>query len=148
MKNNKQNRMIYIIGSLRNKNIPIIANKLRKDIKDCEVFDSWFAPGPEADDFLRDYCKGKGFNYKQTLRDYAAQHVFQFDKGHIDRATDVIVVMPAGKSAHLELGYSIGRGKRGYILFDSEPERVDVMHNFATDVFTNYNDLLEELKKY
>lgn len=33
-------RMIYIIGSLRNKNVPIVANKLRKLNKDWEIFSS------------------------------------------------------------------------------------------------------------
>lgn len=37
-------RVIYIIGSLRNKNVPIVANKLRAANKDWEIFDSWYAP--------------------------------------------------------------------------------------------------------
>jgi len=145
MKKNKP-RVIYVIGSLRNKNIPIIANKLRQSLPGVEVFDSWYAPGPHADDYLRDYCKGKGFNYKQTLNDWAATHIFAFDKKHIMRATDVVMVMPAGKSGHLEFGWSLGKGKRGYVLFDSEPKRVDIMYQFSTDVFFDYQELATALK--
>ena len=36
-------KSIYIIGSLRNKNIPLIGNKLRE--AGFEVFDDWFSPG-------------------------------------------------------------------------------------------------------
>jgi len=54
-----------------------------------------------------------------------------------------VLVLPAGKSGHLELGYMIGQGKPGYILLDGEPERFDVMYNFATGVFTNLSDLLK-----
>jgi hypothetical protein len=56
--------------------------------------------------------------------------------------------MPSGKSGHLELGYSLGRGKRGYILFDQEPKRVDIMYQFATDIFFSFDELAAELQKY
>ena len=145
----KYDRVIYIIGSLRNKNVTEVANKLRKDMGDkVEIFDSWFSPGPDADEFWREYEKNKGLSYKEALNSWAARHVFEFDDFHLQRATDVIMVMPAGKSGHLELGVSLGRGKRGYILFDEVPERYDVMVQFATDIFFNYDDLVLELKKY
>lgn len=144
----KEQRVIYIIGSLRNKIVPIIANKLRKTNKDWEVFDSWYAPGPHADDYLKDYCKAKGLSYKETLKDHAATHIFGFDVKHIIRSTDVVMVMPAGKSGHLELGWSLGKGKRGYVLFDKEPDRVDIMYQFATDIFFDFDELVSELKKY
>ena len=148
MEENKQKRMIYIVGSLRNENIPVIANKLREANPEWEVFDSWYSPGPKADDYLRDYCKGKGLSYKEILQDWAATHIFEFDHKHIMRSTDIVMIMPAGKSGHLELGYARGKGKRGYILFDEEPERVDVMYQFATDVFFDFDELVAELKKH
>jgi hypothetical protein len=146
---NKPSRVIYIIGSLKNPSIPIIANKLRKDMgKDVEIFDDWYFPGDDADDWLYKCCKDRGLNYKQTLKTWGAKHIFEFDKTHIERATDVVMIMPAGKSAHLELGYSVGRGKRGYILFNEMPERADIMHQFATEIFFDYDELVAELKKY
>jgi len=141
-------RVIYVIGSLRNKNVPIFSNKLRGANKDWEVFDSWYAPGPHADDYLRDYCKGKGLSYKETLQDYAATHIFEFDHFHLKRATDVVLIMPCGKSGHLELGVGIGSGRRGYVLFTETPKRVDIMYQFATDIFFSVDELIEELKKY
>lgn len=146
--NPNKKRVIYIVGSLRNKLVPIMSNKIREANKDWEVFDSWYAPGPHADDFLRDYCKGKGLTYKQTLQDWAATHIFAFDRKHIGRSTDLVMIMPTGKSGHLELGWGLGRGKRGYILFTETPKRVDVMYQFATDIFFNLDELIVELKKY
>ena len=58
------------------------------------------------------------------------------------------MLMPAGKSGHLELGYARGKNKPGFILFDKEPERVDVMYQFATDVFFSQEELFAELEKY
>jgi hypothetical protein len=144
----KKNRMIYVGGSLRNPTVMKVANKLRKINPNWEVFDSWISPGPRADDYFRDYCNQKGLSYKEALKDPAAKHIFEFDLFHINRATDFVLVMKAGKSAHLELGYFLGRGGRGYILFDETPKRYDLMLQFANDIFFNFNDLAKELKKY
>ena len=138
--------MIYLIGSLKNPEIPKIAQKLR-EATNQEVFDSWYSPGPEADDFLRDHIRFRGLSYPEAMNEYAVKHIFQFDKTHIDRAETVVMIMPAGKSGHLELGYAIGSGKRGYILFDKEPERFDVMHRFANEVFLDINKLIERLNE-
>jgi hypothetical protein len=137
-------KSIYIIGSLRNPAIVSFANELQE--QGFEAFSDWFSCGPDADDFLRDYSKARGRNYKQTLQSYAARHIFAFDKSHIDRCDAAVMVMPAGKSGHLELGYVIGKGKPGFILFDEEPERVEVMHQFATDIFFNKEELFKTLK--
>jgi hypothetical protein len=142
-------RVIYIIGSLKNPQVPIVANKLRSDLgKEVEIFNDWYHSSDDADDWLHKCCKERGLTYKETLQTWGAKNTYEFDFFHLNRATDVIMVMPAGKSACLELGYSIGRGKRGYILFDKEPERVVIMFNFATDVFFDYQELVNELKKY
>ena len=55
--------------------------------------------------------------------------------------------MPAGKSGHHELGYMVGSGKKGYVLFDKEPKRWDVMYQFCDGVFFNFDDLKKELVK-
>ncbi len=141
----KNQKIIYLIGSLRNENVPLLANKLRE--LGFEVFDDWFSPGPEADDFWRKYEKIRGSSYKQALKNWAGKHIYEFDKFHIDRAHIGILYMPAGKSGHLELGYMIGKGKKCFVLFDEEPERWDVMYQFADDVCFNFDELKEELLK-
>jgi hypothetical protein len=140
-----ERKTIYIIGSLRNPLIPAFANEIQA--LGFEAFADWYAAGPEADDKWRDYAKERGLTYGEALASYAATHVFNFDKQHIDRSDAVVMLMPAGKSGHLELGYAIGSGKRGYILFDQEPERYDVMAQFATKVFFNKSDLFQELQR-
>lgn len=135
--------MIYLIGSLRNSEIGNVGNKLRE--AGHEVFDDWFAASEDADDAWRDYSKSKGQDYKTALGDYAAKHVYSFDKFHLDRNEMAVLVLPAGKSAHLELGYIIGCGKPGYIILDN-PERWDVMYQFASGVFYSIEELILELK--
>jgi nucleoside 2-deoxyribosyltransferase len=137
---------IYLIGSLRNTKVPEIASKLRD--AGHEVFDDWYAAGPEADDYWQKYESLKGNNYKEGLAGYAAKHVYNFDKFHLDRNDIGVLVLPAGKSGHLELGYMIGKGKVGYILFDEAmpADRWDVMYQFATGVHFTLDSLIAELK--
>ena len=135
--------MIYLIGSLRNPEIPLIANQLRE--AGHEVFDDWYAAGPEADDYWRDYERGRGHNFREALQGHAAGHVYWFDREHLERANIVVLALPAGKSGHLELGWALGQGKKGYILLDADPERFDVMYKFATAVVTTVDELIKEL---
>ncbi len=136
--------MIYLIGSLRNLNIPIIAETLRAE--GHAVFDDWFSAGPKADDHWQVYEGYRGRTYKEALNAPPAWNVFRFDKTNLDRADTAVLVVPAGKSGHLEFGYMMGTNKRGYVLFDKEPDRWDVMYRFATNVCTSMEELVEELK--
>jgi hypothetical protein len=136
--------MIYLIGSLRNPLIPDIGQSLRAE--GFEVFDDWFAGGKIADDEWQAYETVRGRSYSEALRGYAADHVFHFDLHHLDRAHVGVLVLPAGKSGHLELGYLAGQGKRTFILFDKVPERWDVMYKFTTGVAFNLEELIVQLK--
>lgn len=138
---------IYTIGSLRNEKVPEIANELRD--AGHEVFDDWYSAGPEADDYWQKYETARGHNYKQALQGYAAKNVYNFDKHHLDRNDTVVLILPAGKSGHLEFGYSIGKGKKGYILFDDDVHtcRWDVMYQFADGVFFDTSELITQLKE-
>lgn len=135
--------MIYLIGSLRNPEIPKIASTLRELTKQ-QVFDDWYAAGPEADDYWKKYEQEKGHDYKTALKGFAARNVFQFDKTHLSNAESVVLALPAGKSGHLELGWSLGKGKRGYILLDS-PDRWDVMYQFADMVTDKLEDIANDI---
>lgn len=141
-----EDMVVYLIGSLRNNKVPYLANELRK-LGFKEVFDDWFSPGPHADDYWRKYEKIRGSSYQQALKNWAGKHIYEFDHFHLNRSDIVILHMPCGKSGHLELGYGIGKGKLGYVLFDKEPKRWDVMYQFCEGVFFNYEDLKEELLK-
>lgn len=135
--------MIYLIGSLRNPVVPQLANDLRKE--GYEVFDDWYAAGPEADDYWQKYEKERGRDYVKALNGYAANHVFNYDREHLDDCRIGVLILPAGKSGHLELGYLIGQRKPCFILLDKEPERFDVMYRFAAGVFTTPQELIVAL---
>lgn len=135
---------VYLIGSLRNPEVPRVAARLRELGHD--VFDDWYAAGPEADDrwqaYETDYRKR---SFAEALQGEAAKHVFNFDRRHLERADVVVLLMPAGKSGHMEFGWAVGRGARGIICMDREPERFDVMYGFAERVCVGVQALLRVL---
>lgn len=136
---------VYLVGSLRNATIPSIGAEMRK--LGFEVFDDWYGAGPEADDYWQKYEQARGRPYWQALYGEAAKTIFNFDKKHIDESDIGVLVLPAGKSGHLELGYMIGQGKPTYVLFDDEPERWDVMYQFATKVCFSRGELYDALHR-
>ena len=136
---------VYVIGALGNPEV--IPFTIELEEQGFNPFSEWHTPGPEADTYLLKYAKARGWSYKRALESYAARHVFEFDKEHIDRCPIVVMLAPTGKSGHLELGYALGQGKRGYIYFPTEPERFDVMYQFATGIFFDKAELFDELRK-
>lgn len=139
--------MIYLIGSLRNPQVPAIRQALEDTVGE-EVFASWYAAGPEADDKWKAFEQGRGLSYIDALYDYAAQNVLAFDKLHLNRCRAAVLLYPAGKSGHTELGYVLGQGKPGYVLLDKEPEkdRWDVMLGLATCVTLDFGYLVTLLE--
>jgi len=137
-------KSIYLIGSLKNKQVPLVAKELRE--LGFEVFDDWYAPGPNADDHWRDFEKVRGSTYKEALNNHAATHIYHFDKKHLERCDIVVMLMPCGKSGHLELGYAAGKDKKTFIVFEEEPERWDVMYQFADEVFFSLDELKKQLR--
>lgn len=136
--------IVYIIGALKNPEVPKLARVIRKLGHD--VYDEWHCPGPDADKFWQAYCDANGLTYQQALNSWHCKQIFEIDKFHLDRCDAAILVLPAGKSGHLELGYVKGLGKKAYILLDGEPDKFDIMYRFADLVTTDIKEIALELK--
>ena len=136
-------KSLYLVGSLRNTNVPLVGDKLRE--AGFEAFDQWYSAGPEADDHFKQYHIDRGNSYEESLKSYAAKHIFSFDKFHLDRCDAAVLILPAGRSCHIELGYTIGKGKPAYVLLDNEEGRWDLMYQFASGIYTSVEDLIKEL---
>lgn len=137
---------VYVIGSLRNPQVLDVTLAIEKALP-VEVFSDWLAAGPEADDKWKEYEQARGRTYEQALQGYAARNVFAFDKHHLDTSDAAVLVYPAGKSGHLELGYMAGRGKPTAILLDADYDRWDVMLQFAGVVSRDVEEIVSHLKE-
>lgn len=134
---------VYIGGSLANDDIP----RLTKLVAEAghNAFSEWYTPGPEADVNWRTYEQALGYDFRQALQRPSAQHIFTFDKSYIDKSDAFVMVLPCGKSAHLELGYAIGKRKLGIIYMPEEPTKWDVMYAFADHIVVGDDELLGAL---
>lgn len=137
-------RSIYVIGSMRNPRIPVVAKALREI--GWDAFDDWYSPGEQCDDKWQEYEKQRGRTFREALEGHHARHAFELDEKNIERCDAGVLVLPAGKSAHIELGVFRGANKPRYILMDGEPERFDLMYRFATRIFMSLDEMIEELR--
>ena len=71
--------------------------------------------------------------------------MLDFDLAHLNVADIGVLLLPAGKSGHIELGYLAGRGKPTYIRCNEEPDRFDVLYRVATKVCFDDLSLFEAL---
>jgi hypothetical protein len=136
-------RKIYLIGSMRNPEIPVLGNRLRELGHD--VHDDWYSPGPEADDRWREYEILRGRDYAAAMNGRHAKEVFDFDKRWIDYSDTIVLLRPAGISGHLELGYAAGQGKETHVILD-DSNRWDIMLRFADHIWRNIDEFLEALR--
>ena|SRR3990167_2325090 len=135
--------MVYVIGSLNNPAVEDVADRLEE--AGFEAFDQWRAA---KGDFWADYAIRKKLPFREALKLDFVETAFQFDLKYLKACAAAVLVMPAGRSGGIELGWVLGKGKPGYILYDGEPERPDLMAKMATNVLFSVDELIAELKKH
>ncbi len=59
---------------------------------------------------------------------------------------NLLLVLPAGKAAHIESGIAYGLGKKCYAI--GEYEATDILYNIFEEIFLNEKQLEEFLKEY
>lgn len=57
-----------------------------------------------------------------------------------------VLVLPSGRSAHLEFGYAIGRGKISMVLFLEQPVVPDLMYMAAQHLVTSIPQAVKRLR--
>ena len=73
-----------------------------------------------------------------VLTDPRIQRAFHEEKQWLDWADAIVMVMPCGRSSHLEGGYAKGQGKRLYLYGNFPKGEFDLMHGFADGVFRTW----------
>lgn len=110
-----------------------------RNIQRVKVAVTWFrAHGYSVYDFTEDDDKGAAFNwtdidpewqgwsperFRELLWHPVADRGFNRDFDELRAADGLLLMLPCGRSAHLELGYAIGAGKpTAIVLQTGEPE--------------------------
>lgn len=143
-------RKIYLASSWRNPLQPQAVKMLRD--AGHEVYD-FRNPAP---------CK-KGFSWSDisknwqawTLEEFIeglqhniAQIGYSYDKAGLDWCDTCVLLLPCGKSAHLEAGYAIGKAKQTLIVlhdFRFEPELMYLLAGSPSHIVPGLDHMLEGL---
>lgn len=83
--------------------------------------------------------------YLEGLKHPRAIEGFNSDMAAMERADTFVLVLPCGRSAHLEMGWAVGQGKRTCILLDGQDTGVvtpELMYKMVDHISPNMVDLL------
>ena len=132
---------IYVASSWRNEHQPHIVRRLRR--MGHEVYDfrePHIGPGTgghgfhwsEIDKHWQDWTPD---DYIKCLDHPKVEAGFETDRQALDWCDACVLVMPCGRSAHLELGYAIGRDKYSIIFLPyDEAFEPELMYRFADQI--------------
>lgn len=139
---------IYVASSWRNQDHPAVVGELR-------------AHGFDVYDFRNPSPGDNGFHWSEIDPDWKswtsekhigslghpiAQRGFGKDLAAMVRADACVLVLPCGRSAHLEAGWFVGAGKPTFIFLGDlvEPE---LMYKLSSGVFADLSEIIEALNR-
>lgn len=79
--------------------------------------------------------------YLEMIEHPAALAGYGADYAAMERADTFVLVLPCGRSAHLELGWAVGAGKRTAILLE-DPAEPELMYRMVDHLAPSLFDLL------
>ena len=147
-------KSIYVASSWRNTLQPVVVASLRA--AGFEVYDfknpphtsgfSWAKVGLEHSKPLTDKSSATDLadtaEYLSALAHPEAEAGFAVDYGAMQAADTFVLVLPCGRSAHLELGWAAGIGKRTAVLIVDEQCTPELMYKLVDHVSPSLHDLL------
>lgn len=140
---------IYVASSWRNERQPEVVLRLRDAGYDIYDFRN---PGPGKNGFHwseidPNWKQWAGTDFLSGIMHPIAQAAFDTDMNALKAADVCVLVMPCGRSAHLEAGYAVGAGKPTFILLDDQPGESELMYKMTDVICLNMDELLAELNK-
>lgn len=140
-------RRVYIATSWRNQYQPMMVNYVRQE--GHEVYDFRNPPGKAGfqwKDIEEEWQTWSMERYRELLQTTPdAAFGFIADYRGMQWADTCVLVLPCGRSAHLEAGYFNGANKR-LVIFIPEPIEPDLMYLMANHICLSVQEVLDALK--
>jgi hypothetical protein len=134
---------IYVASSWRNERQPAVVAALRA--AGHEVYDFKNpAPGNHGfhwSDIDPTWQTWSPFQFRAALKQDIAIDGFNRDHAAMEWADTFVMVLPCGRSAHLELGWACGAKKRTVILLDAQQEP-ELMYLEAQEICLTIEDVI------
>ena len=95
----------------------------------------------------REWLKWKPETYRRLISTHpTAASGFAFDKVALDWADTCVLLLPCGRSAHLEAGYACGQKKRVVIYLHEDKFEPELMYLLGTSLVCNDSELLSAVQ--
>ncbi len=139
---------IYLASSWRNEWQPEVVRLLRDSGHDVYDFRN---PAPGEDGFRwseidPEWQAWTPERYRSLLQSSPiAAHGYKRDRDALDWCDCCVILLPSGRSAHIEAGYAIGRGKQTVIYLRPEKFEPELMYLLANRIVTSDAELLAAL---
>lgn len=135
-------RKIYVASSWRNNMQPMIVSMLHA-VPSFEVYDFKDADGFHWSDVAGpDWVNAGPEEYLSFVDHPIAEKGFQRDMDAMEWADTFVLVLPCGRSAHLEAGWAVGRGKETAILLSEDNFEAELMYRMVDHMVASPFDLL------
>ena len=140
---------IYLASSWRNPSQPAAVEALRAH--GHEVYDFRNPPGGIPNGFRWSdvdpaWRSWRAATYREKLRTPLAQRGFNSDFDGMKWADVGILLLPCGRSAHLELGWMAGAGKRT-IIWTRDGEEPELMALLASEICISFDEVAATLAR-
>jgi hypothetical protein len=135
---------IYVASSWRNQRQQEVVGALRE-------------LGHEVYDFRNPAPGDRGFSWRECARPAQlwdsrrfrdevlttpqARRGFAYDMGALRAAQATVLVLPCGRSAHLELGYAVGQGQRTVVLTELQLDEPELMYLMCSQIAVGLDEL-------
>lgn len=146
---------IYVASSWRNQDQPLVVEKLRGE-------------GHEVYDFRHPAEGNDGFTWKNVMPSWSpsgggtvpveeyvanighpkAVEGFGLDFDAMKWADTCVLVLPCGRSAHLELGWAVGAHRRTAIILDGPNVVPELMYRMVDLLATDVGEVIDWLRPY
>lgn len=137
---------LYVASSWRNPHQPGVVEALRESGHDVYDFRNP-APGNNGfawSDIEPDWQEWDAVRFRDALEHRIAERGFELDWNAMNWADGCVLVLPSGRSAHIEAGWFVGAGRPLFILLlgENEPE---LMYKMSTEICLGVDQLLVAL---
>lgn len=137
---------IYVAGSFSNRqNILSIGNVLREHGFDTYVFCDPMSMTGKLSEELRLLYDLQSFTAKSVYETKILANIGLENLYELVHCDALVLVLPSGRSAHLEAGWMIGRQRPVYIIGPKTYGEFDAMYVMANHVF--YSEQLDDMMK-
>ena len=137
----------FIAGKTRNKD---------NILKICDLFDKYnisYYCFLKNDETMNSYGEGGQSEEEKMkvfenlgLKSDVVLKIFKEDLDNERASRNLLLVLPAGKSGHIESGIAYGMGKKCYAI--GEFDATDSLYNIFENIFADEKELEEFLKQY